>query len=361
MKVLEKLRNYFFYCGIEKEEYDAIKKDVYVSNFVIWRILHFFMASVFLALFFTSLMNGMLRVNTTFYLVAFLYSAAGIAFFFLLRKESRIPKLLMYLSMSLLFVFGCLVTKNNSHIPATTFIALLLITPMFMIDRPIYMTIELCAASTVFLIWMHSVKEPDIWAVDVINVVIFTIVGIFLNIIADSVRIREFVLTRKLNIQKDTDELTGLKNKAALIREVNAILHNGKTDKGVLFVMDVDKFKSINDTFGHDVGDDVIVQFGTILAKQFTNGEIAARFGGDEFVVFVEDTDSADKARKIADGIINGAAEVILPTVGRKMSVSVGAALYSGEKDFSEIFKKADSSLYRAKADAENRFCIYEG
>ena len=85
---------------------------------------------------------------------------------------------------------------------------------------------------------MHSVKEPDIWAVDVINVVIFTIVGIFLNIIADSVRIREFVLTRKLNIQKDTDELTGLKNKAALIREVNAILHNGKTDKGVLFVMD---------------------------------------------------------------------------------------------------------------------------
>jgi len=361
MKVLKKLRNYFFYCGIEKEEYDAIKKDVYVSNFVIWRILHFFMASVFLALFFTSLMNSMLRVNTTFYLVAFLYSAAGIAFFFLLKEDSRIPKLLMYLSMSLLFVFGCFVTKNNAHIPATTFIALLLITPMFMIDRPIYMTIELCAASTVFLIWMHSIKEHDVWAVDVINVVIFTIVGIFLNIIADSVRIREFVLTRKLNIQKDTDEMTGLKNKAALIREVNRILHDGKTNSGVLYVMDVDKFKSINDTFGHDVGDDVIVQFGTIIAKQFKNGEIAARFGGDEFVVFVKDTDSADKARKIADGIINGAAEVILPTVGRKMSISVGAALYSGEKEFSEIFKKADSSLYRAKADAENRFCIYEG
>ena len=362
MKVLRILRNYFFYCGIEKEEYDAIKKDVYASNYIIWRILHFFMAFVFLALYISSLMNSRLSVNRFFYLMAFLYSAAGIAFFFLLKRDSRIPKLLMYLSMSLLFIFGSFISQNNAAVPATTFIALLLITPMFTIDRPIYMTIELCAGATVFLIWMNGVKDPDVWAVDLINVVIFTIVGIFLNIIADSVRIREFVLTRKLNIQKDTDELSGLKNKAALIREVNAILCDGKTDRGGLFVMDVDKFKSINDTFGHDVGDDVIVQFGTILKKQFTNGEIAARFGGDEFVVFVKDMDDADKARAIADGIINGAAEVILPAVGRKMSVSIGAACYSGqEKDFSEIFKKADSALYRAKADAENRFLLYEG
>lgn len=361
MKVLKSLRNYFLYCGIEKEEYDAIKKDVYVSNFSIWRILHFFMASVFLALFISSLMSKMLRVNSFFYLMAFLYSAAGIAYFFLLKRDSKIAKLLMYLSMSLLFLFGCFISRNNAYVPATTFIALLLIAPMFVIDRPIYMTVELCAASTVFLVWMHGVKEHDIWAVDVVNVVIFTVVAVFLNIIADSVRIREFVLTRKINIQKDTDELTGLKNKGALIREMNAVLHDGSTNKGALFVMDVDKFKSINDTFGHDVGDDVIVQFGTILSKQFTNGEIAARFGGDEFVVFVKDADTADKARAVANGIINGAAEVILPTVGRKMSVSVGAALYNGqENDFSEIFKKADSSLYRAKADAENRFCIFE-
>ena len=357
MKVLRILRNYFFYCGIEKDEYDAIKKDVYASNFVIWRILHFFMTSVFLALFISSLMNRLLKVNSTFYLMAFLYSAAGIAVFFLFKKDSRIAKLIMYLSMSLLFVFGCFISKNNPSAPATTFIALLLITPMFMIDRPIYMTLELSGAATMFLIWMHAVKPAEIWMVDVINVIIFTIVGIFLNIIADSVRIREFVLARKLSIQKDTDELTGLKNKGALIREVNTILRGA--DRGVLFVMDVDKFKSINDTFGHDVGDDVIVQFGSILAKQFTNGEIAARFGGDEFVVFVKGVDSAERAREIADGIINGAAEVILPTVGRKMSVSVGAALRNGEKDFPELFKKADSSLYVAKADTENRFCLH--
>ena len=362
MKALKVLRNYFFYCGIDRDEYNAIKKDVYESNFVIWRILHFFMTAVFLALFISSLMNRLLRVNSTFYLMAFLYSAAGIAVFFLFKKDSRIPKLIMYLSMSLLFIFGCFISQNSASVPATTFIALLLITPMFMIDRPIYMTIELSAAATMFLIWMHGVKEHDIWMVDVINVVIFTIVAIFLNIIADSVRIREFVLTRKINIQKDTDELSGLRNKSALTREVNKILRGGDTNKGVFYVMDVDKFKSINDTFGHDVGDDVIAQFGKILAQQFTGGEIAGRFGGDDFVVFVSGIDSAEQAQEIADGIINGASEVVLPTVGRKMSVSIGAALYEGqEKDYSEIFKKADSALYRAKADTENRFCLYEG
>lgn len=360
MKILRILKNYYFYCGIEKDEYDAIKKDVYASNFVIWRILHFFMTSVFLALYISSLMNRLLRVNSVFYLMAFLYSAAGIAVFFLCSKESRVAKLIMYLSMSLLFIFGCFISKNNPVAPATTFIALLLITPMFMIDRPIYMTIELCAASTMFLIWMHAVKPAEIWMVDLINVIIYTVVGSFLNIIADSVRIREFVLARKLSIQKDTDELTGLKNKGALIREVNTLLRNESAANGVLFVMDVDKFKSINDTFGHDVGDDVIVQFGKILGKQFTNGEIAARFGGDEFVVFVRDADGADRAREIADGIIKVASEVVLPTVGRKVSVSIGAALRTGqEKEFQEIFKKADASLYRAKADADNRFCIH--
>ena len=71
MKVLKILRNYFFYCGIEKEEYDAIKKDVYASNYIIWRILHFFMAFVFLALYISSLMNSRLSVNRVFYLMAF--------------------------------------------------------------------------------------------------------------------------------------------------------------------------------------------------------------------------------------------------------------------------------------------------
>ena len=360
--LLRTIRNYLFYCGTSPDEYNKIRKDTYVSYFVVWRILHFFMAAVFAALCLTALANDLLRSNIVIYLAAFVYSASVIVFFFVLRKDSPFAQVIIYLSIFLLFLFGCFISKNNPVAPATTFIALLLITPMFIIDRPFFMALELSAASVVFLTWMRYVKPYDIWMVDVINVIIFTIVGIFLSIIANAVRIREFVLTRKINIQKDTDELTGLRNKGALTREINAFLADSATSKGILFVLDVDRFKSINDTFGHDVGDSVIEQLGAVLRKMFTDSEIVGRFGGDEFVIFRKDTNDRDTAFRIAADILAGASEgVALPETGQRVGASIGIALYSGaETGYSELFKKADTALYRAKNDPESSVCVYE-
>ena len=78
---------------------------------------------------------------------------------------------------------------------------------MFMIDKPYFKAFELCTASVIFLAWMYTVKPYDVWRYDLINVIIYTVIGVFLHIISNSIRIREFVLTRKINIQKDTDEL----------------------------------------------------------------------------------------------------------------------------------------------------------
>ena len=362
MKALRIIRNYFFYCGIEKDEYNAVKKDAYVSNYVIWRLLHVLMVAAFAFLYLSSLVNDLLESNKIFYLVALAYSVIASILFFIMKKDSLIAQLVIYLSISLLFVFACLITQNKPEIPATTFIALILIAPIFMIDKPFFMTFELIAASTVFLIWMYNVKPFEIWEMDLINVVIFTIVGIVLNIIANSVRIKEFVLTRKINIQKDTDELTGLMNNGALTREIQAVLDNKNSNKGILFMMDVDHFKHINDTFGHDVGDNVIVQLGNLIGKKFVKDEIAGRFGGDEFIVFIEKTDDRELARSIAEAISKGASESIkYPGQEREVRISIGIAIYNGlEKTYSELFKKADTALYRSKADSNNRYCFYE-
>jgi diguanylate cyclase (GGDEF)-like protein len=209
---------------------------------------------------------------------------------------------------------------------------------------------------------MYYVKPYEIWEMDMVNVIIFTVVGVILNIIANSIRIKEFVLTRKINIQKDTDELTGLKNKGALTREINAFLDNESAYEGIMMLMDVDQFKSINDTYGHDVGDIVVASLGSILKNKFDKGEITGRFGGDEFIVFIKDTDDREYARKTAESIIASASQInALPDTGKKVSVSIGIAIYKGyENNYSEIFKKADIAMYRSKADPENRYCFYE-
>lgn len=363
MKILQTIRNYFFYCGIEKEEYNAIKKDAYVSNFDVWRILHFLMAAVFGGMYVGSFFFDLMKANSILYLLAFAYSVIAIVFFFILKKDSIAAQLLIYLSMSLLYLFGCILSLKRPDIPAVTFIAFLLIMPMFMIDKPFFMAIELSVASTIFLLWTHGVKQQTAWLIDVGNVIPFTLVGIFLNVIANSLRIKEFILTRKIKIQKDTDELTGLKNKGAMTREINQFLTEPKTDKGLLFVMDIDHFKSINDTYGHDVGDSVICQMGSVLGKMFTKDEIVGRFGGDEFITFIRNVDDSGIACKIAHDIIEKVSDnVVLTDDGQKISLSIGIAIYHGdEKNYSEIFKKADIALYEAKADPENRYHLYKG
>lgn len=362
MNVLKTIRNYFLYCGIEKDEYNTLKKDAYVSNFGVWRILHCLMVIVFCALFVSSLFSELLQPNRLFYLSALVYSVIATYFFFTLRKDSLVAQLLIYLSISLLFLFGCMITQNKPTSNATTFIVLLLTTPMFMIDNPFFMAIELSTASAVFLIWMYYVKPYSVWQIDLVNVITFAIVGIFLNIIANSIRIKEFVLTREINIQKDTDELTGLKNKGALTREINEFLADESRNKGIMLLLDVDRFKSINDTYGHDIGDRVIIQLGSFLGSKATDRDIAGRFGGDEFIVFIKDTDDAETACRISDEIVKGVSETVeLPDRQQRVSISIGIAVYQGvEKNYSEIFKKADTALYQSKADPNKRFHVYE-
>ena len=360
MKVFQNIYNYFFYCGIGKEEFYAVRKDVFTSNFVVWRILHFFMALLFLFLFVSSFFTHVLKSNSIFYLATAIYAAITIILFHFYNKTSIIAQINIYLSITVLFLFGCFITMNNPTVPATSYIALILIAPMFLIGRPIWMTIEICLSSICLLFVMYKIKPHNIWLIDLANVIPFSIASIFLNIIANSIRIKEFVLRRKINIQKDIDELTGLKNKSALTKAINKYLKNDESDKGLMFMMDIDRFKSINDTYGHDIGDDVISQVGQFLAATFSNKEIIGRFGGDEFIVFIKNTDDIAYANQTADTVVKGISSTVkLPDPNEKVCVSIGIAVYKGEeKNYSEIFKKADLALYKSKADKDKRFYI---
>ena len=360
--VLRKIRNYFCYCGIEKEQFRQVKKDAYRSNFEMWRILHIVMDGAFGLLFIFSISNSFAADNTWFYLGAFIYSAVASVFFFVLKKDSLIAQLLIYLSISVLLLFGCFITSNKPGAPAITFITFLLITPLFMIDKPYFMSLELVVASTVFLVWMHFIKQPEIWKADLMNTIIFTLVGIMIHVVVNSFRIKEFVLIKEINKQKDIDELTGLKNKAALTRKINEFFADDNNNKGLLFVLDVDYFKSINDKYGHDVGDVVLQKLGKYLKEKFPNDEIVGRFGGDEFIIFLRNVDDLKQADRIAREITSETPELIkLPTDEVKFGISVGVAIYKGkEKNYSEIFKKADIALYKTKADRKIHYNIYQ-
>ena len=270
-------------------------------------------------------------------------------------------QLLIYLSISVLFIFAAFITANKPSVPGITFIVFLIMTPMFMIDKPYFMSLELIVATTIYAIWMHAVKDPDIFELDLANVIIFTVVGIFIHVITNSMRIKEFVLIREINVQKDIDELTGLKNKAALTREIGAFVESSNANKGLFFVLDINFFKAINDKYGHDEGDIILNKFGNYFKEKFINDEIVGRFGGDEFIIFIKDNDDKEFAKKVALEIYNEVEENIkLPNPDEKVTVSIGIAIYQGqEKHYSDIFKKADVALYKTKDNRQIKYSIY--
>lgn len=361
MKILRTIGRYFCYCGVEKDEYNTIKKDAYVSNFEVWRILHILMDIAFGALFISSLLNEFMGINKYFYLGALIYSLLATILFFVLKKDSLIGQFLIYLSISVLFLFACFITSNKLNVPAITFIAFLLISPMFMVDKPYFMSIELIVASTVLLIWMYNVKDINTWRIDLVNVIAFTFIGIFIHVMINSFRVRQFLLIRKIKIQKDIDDLTGLKNKAALTEDINTFIRKKENNKGLFFVLDIDYFKAFNDTYGHDVGDEILKELGKFFKEKFPGDDIVGRFGGDEFIIFIKDNNDIEFARELAESIYNSAAEKVVLPGGKKLGLSMGIAIYSGaEKHYSEIFKKADVALYKTKAHREVKYSIFE-
>jgi len=159
------------------------------------------------------------------------------------------------------------------------------------------------------------------------------------------------------------DTLTSLPNRALFNETLtHAIAQAERHGRHLaIFFMDMDRFKNINDTLGHGVGDRVLQETARRLTGSVRTSDLVARLGGDEFVLLVEDfqetSDLADIATKILDGF-----EPTFMVDGHELalSASVGVCTYPEDgKDAQALLSNADIAMYRAKEQGRNRFCFY--
>lgn len=168
---------------------------------------------------------------------------------------------------------------------------------------------------------------------------------------------------RSLRFMASHDELTGLFNRAALQHElVRAIKRSNRHQKqfAVIFV-DLDRFKHINDTLGHGVGDEMIKICGERLTALLREADVVARFGGDEFVLLLENLSSANDAAVLAERVLACCAEPFM-IAGRELHVtaSVGVSVYPDNGgDAEALLKNADTAMYRAKERGRNTYRFY--
>jgi diguanylate cyclase (GGDEF)-like protein len=156
----------------------------------------------------------------------------------------------------------------------------------------------------------------------------------------------------KLADQLLHDALTGLPNRVLLFDRLQHALRvatRGERKLAVLFV-DLDGFKAVNDGFGHEAGDQLLVAVGERLCAAIRDGDTVARLGGDEFVVLCEDIDHAAEPVEIAERVIASLKQPFdLPAGQVSISGSVGIAVAGGSDGASELLVRADFAMYAAK------------
>lgn len=154
----------------------------------------------------------------------------------------------------------------------------------------------------------------------------------------------------KLIILSETDRMTGLLNRVSGELKVEDSLRNGKG--GLFILLDVDHFKSINDNFGHGVGDLVIINVANCLKTAFRENDIVFRLGGDEFSAYAPQIHDKKVAKSIINRFIENLKTIVIPEIGdRPVTASIGATIViPGEPaDFADNYKLIDSAVYESK------------
>jgi diguanylate cyclase (GGDEF)-like protein len=159
------------------------------------------------------------------------------------------------------------------------------------------------------------------------------------------------------------DTLTQLPNRRALVQHLDAAIRRSErtgTSLAVAFI-DIDNFKHINDSLGHQIGDEVLQEVAKRLVAAVRGCDEVARIGGDEFIALIEEVKSDEDCITIVDRMVSSIREVSVSNHSDlNISASIGVAMFPRDGNVEQIIGSADAAMYRAKKDGKNQFRFFD-
>ena len=280
--------------------------------------------------------------------------------------------------ITILLSYGVISSVAEPYMPATMFLILLTLTALSVIGSMITFLLLTIFWVTVFLASSYLYKTFSIAYHDSYNVVIVTTLVCFLHYTFQRTRVSQFILyQRDLQIQKELeikssfDSLTSLLNRGKFFSVTEAALRLNTSDYKMLCLLDLDGFKQINDSLGHQMGDKVIQTVGrTILSVLKLDSveystiskwdlsipvSLAGRLGGDEFIIFVRGKNSKDEVTALLQKMLDALNSVKLDGLSG-IHASFGVTeLTDTDKDIDNAYKRADEALYKSKRAGKNQ------
>lgn len=237
--------------------------------------------------------------------------------------------------------------------PAFTFPFLAIVFPLFIMDRPIHILLQIIIYDIIFLLASWYTKTTGLFLTDALHIVNTTFFAIGANALILYNRIRNIQISDSLKNKSITDPLTGAYNRAG------AVTYTDVHEPGLFLYIDLDNFKHVNDQFGHQEGDNVLVQFTQILRKNFRSQDIITRLGGDEFTIFSPGSWSKERASAKCEQLIQAMSTLIID--GHQdtgiITLSIGAIISDGHyANLESLINTADAGMYYVKKHGKNNY-----
>lgn len=209
----------------------------------------------------------------------------------------------------------------------------------------------------------YRLKRSDgtsFWAVTVIRLITDCVTGDYKGIIyvkdIDKQKRRE----SEMRSRAERDDMTDFYKKAAFVGRVEKLLADKKCTTGSFLMLDVDNFKTINDTFGHPCGDSVLISIAGMIREVFGGNGIFGRLGGDEFGIFAPGRAARELMRKEVEELMHGFGKIRLPDQEfPPISCSMGIVEIQCGDSFRSLYELADQALYRSKQEGKKRCTVY--
>ncbi|MBQ0051711.1 MAG: GGDEF domain-containing protein [Treponema sp.] len=355
-----RVKHAFLKLRVSKMDYFCVLEDIRNSN---RRTLK--ATSVILTLLFFGLWMLVARSSSHFleanaFIYAYLTISSAVIAVLSITLFKKTPRLVMWFAYFLLancLIYGIVVgIINQPEHYAASYNAILPIMPILFIDRNWRMMSFTAFFEMIFCYLAWKYKVPEMAAMDTINSVCFTLVSFGFCIYMNHMHIADFLLRKTIKIERDYDGMTAVLTKVAFRRDVLKDL--GKENPcGILMIVDIDNFKSINDGCGHDVGDQVIKDIARTIKSNFRTSDVVGRFGGDEFVVYMPSTKDFNLGELKAASMVRDIQEKVkIGEEQKSASVSIGFTMVCATDNYDSLLKRADQALYKAKKNGKNRY-----
>ncbi len=204
----------------------------------------------------------------------------------------------------------------------------------------------------------YVVKKVNKTFMERYGLFVYIVLGIVTLLLASSVLV--FLVqrnNRRLRRLSEIDALTGINNRGGGEAKIRSLIR--QRIPGMFCLLDIDKFKSINDTYGHSVGDQVLIAMADCMKEVFRDRDIVMRLGGDEFAVYVPQVCDKENGVKIIERFFEAIHLMRVEDLdGHEVNVSLGAAFYDGapEDDFASLYLRADKGTYISKKMIGNTY-----